>query len=612
MKTKSFLLFLIVMATSISGCLAEDGTDGIQGPQGEPGADGADGAPGQDGADGANGSTVLMDIMNEQAGQNCPNGGIRITSGLDANSDGNLSQGEIDNTEYVCDGGSSVFTTLTNLSKPEYELCDAGGMIIQSGLDNGDSGGVPANGHLEAGEIDNEVTFCDTFTIGMVKDIYPGHQLEQHGIPSSNPADGMIDWGPAPLFHEKQYFGLSGGSLFFSATSVEGNGLWVSDGTPGGTFEVYNNLGAYNFAEGPNNTIFFEGCLGTNDCQLWKSDGTKGGTSSVKDIQIATKIVNSNGTMYFGADDGVHGWELWKSDGTESGTVLVKDIDTTTNGAGNAYVQRLFPFTGGLYFVAEDGVHGWELWKSDGTESGTFLLKDINNGIGDSNPRVVGEINGVVYFGAYNGSVNALWKTDGTLAGTTVVTETGDYGFYGLHPPVIIDDELFFVLHRNIPNIPNLEEVWVTDGTSNGTNKVNFGNESFHYTNIIEVDDVLYTQFNGFNSNIVQFWKVDGSENGTFIMNLADLNGVIGGVTMLGANQDVLYFRSGGIYGVELLRSDGTPEGTYFIDLLPGEEGSVPSGFLSTGSMFFLTAMTADSGYELFSSNMIETSITYN
>ena len=64
------------------------------------------------------------------------------SNGIDYNSDGNLSQAETDNVEYVCDGGS-VFTTLTNLSKPVQELCDAGGMIIQSGLDNGDSGGLP-------------------------------------------------------------------------------------------------------------------------------------------------------------------------------------------------------------------------------------------------------------------------------------------------------------------------------------------------------------------------------------------------------------------------------------------------------------------------------------
>ena len=42
----------------------------------------------------------------------------------------------------------------------------------------------------------------------------------------------------------------------------------------------------------------------------------------------AYNLTNVNGTLFFAADDGTHGNELWKSDGTAAGTVLVKDINT--------------------------------------------------------------------------------------------------------------------------------------------------------------------------------------------------------------------------------------------------------------------------------------------
>jgi ELWxxDGT repeat protein len=84
-----------------------------------------------------------------------------------------------------------------------------------------------------------------------------------------------------------------------------------------------------------------------------------------------------NGALYFGADDGVHGNELWKTDGTAPGTVMVKDINTAVAGA-SASPNAFTAFNGALYFSANDGVHGVELWKTDGTAAGTVMVKDIN------------------------------------------------------------------------------------------------------------------------------------------------------------------------------------------------------------------------------------------
>jgi len=81
--------------------------------------------------------------------------------------------------------------------------------------------------------------------------------------------------------------------------------------------------------------------------------------------------------FYFGANDGLHGEELWKTDGSEAGTVLIKDINPGL-GDGAGYLQC--PMNGKLFFAAFDETHGFELWKTDGTEAGTRLVKDIKPG----------------------------------------------------------------------------------------------------------------------------------------------------------------------------------------------------------------------------------------
>ena len=77
-------------------------------------------------------------------------------------------------------------------------------------------------------------------------------------------------------------------------------------------------------------------------------------------MTAAQVVVNVTGTLYISADDrSTTGTELWKSDGTEDGTKLVKDIDPS----GDSFPLWLTNVGGTLYFSANDGSHGIELWK---------------------------------------------------------------------------------------------------------------------------------------------------------------------------------------------------------------------------------------------------------
>ena len=62
---------------------------------------------------------------------------------------------------------------------------------------------------------------------------------------------------------------------------------------------------------------------------------------------------------------------------------MVLDINPSTLSSNPSEMVAIGSTT---YFTADDGVHGVELWKSDGTAAGTVLVKDINPGSAGSDP----------------------------------------------------------------------------------------------------------------------------------------------------------------------------------------------------------------------------------
>ena len=170
-----------------------------------------------------------------------------------------------------------------------------------------------------------------------------------------------------------------------------------------------------------NGTLFFVASTPTTGVELWKSDGTVAGTVLVKDIRpgiassfagynfFATELTNVNGTLFFTANDGINGFELWKSDGTAAGTVLVKDINPGGGAAGSSFPASLTNVGGILFFAANAGINGSELWKPDGTAAGTVLVKDINlvEGISteseSSYPSYLTNVGGILFFTADDG-----------------------------------------------------------------------------------------------------------------------------------------------------------------------------------------------------------------
>src|SRR5207244_2460364 len=132
--------------------------------------------------------------------------------------------------------------------------------------------------------------------------------------------------------------------------------------------------------------ILFQAADGTHGAELWRSDGPASGTSMVADIDPGTGssfpagLVAVAGTALLAATDVTHGPGLWRSDGTAAGTSMVADVLAGPGGSFAGRFSGLVALGGVLYFDADDGAHGTELWRSDGTASGTRMVSDIDPG----------------------------------------------------------------------------------------------------------------------------------------------------------------------------------------------------------------------------------------
>ena len=257
-----------------------------------------------------------------------------------------------------------------------------------------------------------------------------------------------VDLGaaPTPLRDAPLVLTPSGDALFFLARNPSNQlDLWKTDGTAAGTARLaqvlVNNVDKARLTAGPAGTVFFDNVDFTG-MQLWKSDGTAAGTARVKTIPRpgAGRDVDPldltllGDTLYFTASDAEHGRELWKSDGTEAGTVLVRDVNPGPDSSIPPGLGYVWAAGGSVYFAANDGAAGVELWKTDGTEAGTARLGDINAGTASSNPAgVVAADDGTVYFFADDGTHGReLWKLPPQVALVTAVV--GRHVFYNHSP----------------------------------------------------------------------------------------------------------------------------------------------------------------------------------
>lgn len=219
------------------------------------------------------------------------------------------------------------------------------------------------------------------------------------------------------------------GQLYFKANGA----LWRSDGTTDGTTMVSSDGFDPSHLTVNGSTLYFNARTAIAGNEPWKSDGTPAGTTMIKDLNVGTtssypfRFTVSAGITYFAAEKFSGSVQLWRTDGTEAGTFIVKQINP---GLVASFGDGMIDVGGELYFYANDSATGSELWRTDGTDSGTVLVKDIFLGMDiygrafSSAPTSFMKLGNTLLFSAsMSGIGTELWRTDGSEVGTVLVKD---------------------------------------------------------------------------------------------------------------------------------------------------------------------------------------------
>jgi len=254
----------------------------------------------------------------------------------------------------------------------------------------------------------------------------------------------LKNFGTFSGFFPPSFFAFKG-KVYFIGTSytTTGSELWVTNGTGSGTTlvkDIYpgtNNSTPFLFNAVIIGSKFFFTATDSRGAELWGSDGTSAGTTIVKDIYSGSAGSNPivlknysaksghpdtslyNGKIFFIANNGTKGEELWITNGTATGTIMVKDIWVGKKSGIPDSAFSYFYTTAGLYFSANDSLKGIEPWVSNGTATGTKLVADINAGKKNAFPTFLYIYNSQLLFNATNGD-NTAGKTDLYKVNTTV------------------------------------------------------------------------------------------------------------------------------------------------------------------------------------------------
>jgi ELWxxDGT repeat protein len=308
-----------------------------------------------------------------------------------------------------------------------------------------------------------------------------------------------------------------GGLLLFSADDDPDQAWleqpWRSDGTEAGTFRLadlrLNNL-CGQWAQSWNGRIyFFASQQYYGGSELWSTDGTAAGTrqevvldDSIRNTDLCDLTVTANGLVFVAKSLGVP--QLWRTDGTAAGTMrlgAISPVEPATYSVGGWFKV----VNGMAYFMADENPgSGRELWRTDGTASGTTLVTDLTPGPEGARAFGLAQFGQGVMLAYDSADANTagLYRVAGPSAGATLLKS----GAVTRAMPQSTGSKVFFVLLDS-----NTESLWVTDGTSAGTHSVITANagENLQIPVYAPADGWLFL-YGALSGSDYQIWATNG------------------------------------------------------------------------------------------------------
>lgn len=375
------------------------------------------------------------------------------------------------------------------------ELCEANYFDYSTGLGYF----MGFNDHLYFSRVD----FC--FSSGIVR-------TDGTAAGTNKISGASFEWHPTARC-------ISGGHLYYGG----GNWLRRINGVTGDDESVKEGLWHPRHMADLNGILIFS----QNGTGLWRSDGTADGTYQIRDIEGIAEIHSDGSYAYIGANHGI-----WRTNGTDTELLLPNTLapDGTTI---NFYQRSITAWNGEIYFIhvgsgpdaSGYNVEFFNLAKwSDGQV--TFLTSFDGASEGKNDFSLINRFfpteNGLYFVGrTFQDGVlrhNQLWKTNGTAGGTYKVAQlSGESAipeYFHLNttiPPKNVRNIFFFPVGTNT----SATELWRSDGTSAGTFPVKTGISSPRDFGM--VDNVCY--FIAYDSiHGSEVWRSDGTASGTYMI----------------------------------------------------------------------------------------------